>query len=185
LLEPLLKAAREYKKKPFVFIGANLKYGIFQLLSIFTVLGVFFIFFYLLSLFSIEFNFVILTIFGIILGMLYLYLSSGFRAALFRVYTDKKSMGFMEFFKYAMQNAHQFFILTLARLIFVLFPVSLILALYFLSLKDLNNFAVDILVGLAVCFSFFLVHFLFFGSYVSISETRGGSVLHAIKNSLV
>ncbi|MFH2106471.1 MAG: hypothetical protein ABII22_04370 [Candidatus Micrarchaeota archaeon] len=182
MFEELSRAFQNYRRRPISIIITNFQYIFFQLLTIFTALGVFFLMFYLFSFLRLEFNMTVIGSIGMVLFFTFMYLSCGFKGAMLRAYSDMgKKMGFMEFFGFATRNAPKFFGIGVIRLTLILVFVAPILAAYSLALKDMNLPYIEVVIGLLTVSLIFLMYFLFFGAFIYMAKTTG-SIGSAIKS---
>lgn len=182
MFDSIQRAVTLYTRTPLPFVSVALMHFALQLLVFFALLGGFLIIFFLASLFRLSIDFILASILGI-LAVVFLYFSSGIKGAALNAYStiiDGGSISFFGFYNYALANSPRFFILFLIRSLIELVPVGLLAALYFFILKGLSIPYLDVFIGLISSFFIFLIHYLLYGSFISVAVT-GSTITMSLK----
>ena len=188
LSEPVKEAFGSFKRLTLKYAYFSALSSIFCALSILAALGFVILLFFLFSIF----NYPILSLPGfitlVIIGLAMLWFISGIQGATIKQYGNLLSgknsnlgSGFVEFLTYASDNASEFFLVSLVRLIITAIPVVLLYFIYTFLLQY-NVPYIDWIFAIFVLGTVFFVYFLFFPVFISMAiyETGIGA---AFKNA--
>lgn len=165
-----------FVKRPVPFILTTLCFMAFDFIALFSMLGVFLVFFFLLSAVRLA-DALPLAIVSALLGVIALYFLSSFKGALMRSYSKLAEGGkvsFMDFYNYAVGNGARFFALSLLELLLILLFNAPSAAIYFLYLQANPMPYVDVLLLLASLFITFIVTLAFYPAFASAAVYETG-----------
>ena len=183
MFDSLSKSFRAYTSNPVGFSLNSLFLILYQVLVVLVVAGLWFIFFFVASIFYLPADSPIFLVFDALLLVLLFYFSAGVKGAYVwscNEILEGRRASMLDFFRYIRGNAGTFFFLTLLKYFFTaLFTVPLIL-LYLYVLVDYEVQYLDALIYLTAAFLAFIIHFLFFPSIVS-AATYGSSISRSLR----
>ncbi len=159
-----------YIKRPIQFILSTFAFLFFNLLTIFALLGIFLLFFILMSAIKFVDSLVPFAVLGAILLVMFLYLAAGFRSALLKAFsalTEGSRFSFMDFYKHAVKNGWNIFVISVINMLIVAIMAAPVIYAFVSYFPEHPMPYVDILLLLMFLFGFFLVEFIFYPVYLS------------------
>ena len=183
MIESMKKAFRSYSKTPFPFVWGSLLYLFLLIVCIFAAVGLFLIYFFLLSAFEQELSFEsipTLVVLGIIV-LLFLFFANGLNAALVMAYRKaltKGKVSVARFFSYAMDRAPEMFGIMIVREFLWLLLVGPFIAFYVYFFYEYE--LMDLLFGTYALFMTFAIHLVFTPAFV-LSGGYGTDIFTSLK----
>lgn len=180
LSEALKEAFGSFKRVPGTYIYFTILSTLFCTLSLLAGLGIILLLFFLFSIANYQFFSLAGFIASTMVSIFTFWFMSGVHGATIRYYGNVLSgknysvqVGFIEFLSYAVNNASQFFLVGLVRLILVTIPI-LILYLIYSFLGQYNIPFMDIIFGVVTMLVVFVIFFLFFPVFISLAIYEAG-----------
>lgn len=170
LFKSLSMSIDAYIKRPIQFILSTFTFLFFSLLTLFSLIGVLLIFFILMSVLKFADNVLPFAIMGAILLILFLYLFSGFKGALLKAFStisDGARFSFMDFYKYAVKNGWNIFVISILNLILVSIIAAPVVYAFVSYFPEHPMPYVDLLLALIFLFAVFVIEFIFYPIYLA------------------
>ena len=139
MLNSINRAIGTYMKRPLFFMKSAFLFAFFYLMALLAVVGLFLIFFFAMTVLGMTKDIIPFVVAGAILFLIFLYLTSAFKGALFRAFylsANGQKMGIRDFCSYALGNGSTFFGVFIISILFVALLNAPIAALYWFYLKD-------------------------------------------------
>ncbi len=175
LSEAVKEALRSFKRAPGIYAYFAVLSALFCLLSVLAGLGIIILLFFMFSVLNYPFFSLVGFTATMIIALFVFWLMSGVHGATINYYGNllngKKyglQDGFVKFVDYSVNNASEFFLVGLVRLIVAAIPTAIIYLLYTL-LQQYNVPFIDVFLVIIGLGMVFIVYFIFFPVFISLA----------------
>lgn len=163
-------------KKPLQYVLSTVACGLLTFLSGLALVGIFLVFFFIMSGLRMTDNVLPFSIVGAALGLLFIYFASAFKGAMLKAYSvlyAGANFTFMDIYRYALASGWIFFLINLIKFAFLLIInlPSILLYLYVANSKP--DQLMTALIVLLSLFGTFFVELLFYPVYLAAVSGNG------------